>query len=87
MLIVADLARLDRLVENLVDLTGELERILNDFIQKKPNLIENSSYREMVARYEAENKIANFKPFPIPLMVIGCNFVKLVSNFSNMTDF
>lgn len=81
MLIVADLGKLERLVENLVDLVGELEQILSDFIHKRPNLIENSSYKEMVTRYEAENKaIANFKPFPIPLMVVGCNFVKLVRN-------
>ena len=33
----------------------------------------------MVAKYEAEHKpIPDFRPFPIPLMVVGCNFVKSV---------
>ena len=78
MLILADLSRLDGLVENLVDFVSELNPILSDLIEKKPDLIQNSSYREMAAKYETENRIPNFRPFPVPLMVIGCNFVKPV---------
>lgn len=78
MLILADLSRLEWLVENLVDFVSELEPILNDLIEKRPDLVQNSSYREMVSKYETENKTPNFRPFPVPLMVIGCNFVKSV---------
>ena len=81
MLIVADLGKLEWLVENLVDFVNESEKTLNEFIRKSPGLIQNLSYKQMVARYETEDKIPNFRPFPIPLMVIGRNFVKSVRIF------
>ena len=77
MVILIDLGKLDNLIKNLIDLADQSREILNGIIAKKFNSIQNSNYMEMVARCETDNKnLNNFKAFPIPLMIVGCNIVK-----------